>query len=286
VAPWLAVLAGDRYRDARIAGEANKALLKFGSRTSLERVLGAVEQSRTFSGVIVVGPPELDPVIAVGGVTTPIQRVEQGESLVDNIRRAFTAAGIEGSERLVFATADIPLVKPEELARFAALVEGSQADACIALARPMQSPTHRILLSPYRRSMIIARGGPYLLGNLFALRSRVLEFAEVIVRGRRVRKQSNIGNIARALGVLGLMGVRAGPALVTWLRLVIARALWLRRGDDQRIPAIAPNTDRICAATMALVSGKITVEFMDIGADGACFDIDDVEQYEGMKTIL
>jgi hypothetical protein len=37
---------------------------------------------------------------------------------------------------------------------------------------------------------------------------------------------------------------------------------------------------------MAMVSGKITVEFMDIGADGACFDIDDVEQYEGMKTIL
>jgi CTP:molybdopterin cytidylyltransferase MocA len=286
MAPTLAVLAGDRYRHARIPGQATKALLTFGGRTSLERVLRAAERSRTFGGVIVVGPPDLDQAIVAAGVSTSVQRVDQGESLVDNLRRAFAAAGLQDAERLVLATADIPLLAPHELARFAARVDGSSADACVALARPMQSVSHRTLLRPYRRSMIIAQGGPYLLGNLFALRSRVLEFADVIGRARRVRQQSSIVNTARALATLGLMGARAAPALTTWLRLVIARALWLRGDDDERIPAIAPDTDRIRKATMALVADRISVEFVDVGADAACYDVDDLEQYEAIKAIL
>ena len=68
MAPTLAVLAGDRYRHARIPGQATKALLTFGGRTSLERVLRAAERSRTFGGVIVVGPPDLDQAIVAAGV--------------------------------------------------------------------------------------------------------------------------------------------------------------------------------------------------------------------------
>jgi len=252
----------------------------------LELVLEAAERSQVFSRVIVVGPPELDTAICAARVTPSVQRVEQGESLVDNIRRAFAAAGLAEAERLFLATADIPLTAPHELARFAAGVDGSSADACVALARPLQSAAHRMLFGAYRRTMIIARGGPYLLGNLYALRSCVLEFADVIGRARRVRHQSSIANLAWALAALGLIGTRAAPALQTWLRLVMARAMWLRRGDYGRIPAIAPSTDRICGAAMALVRNHISVGFVDVGADGACYDVDNDEQYEAVKAIL
>jgi hypothetical protein len=134
--------------------------------------------------------------------------------------------------------------------------------------------------------MIIAQGGPYLLGNLFGLRSRVLEFADVIGQARQVRHQSSIVNLARALATLGRMGGRAAPALVTWLRLVIARAWWLRRDDDERMPAVAPDTERICRAIMALVRDRASVEFVDVGADGACYDFDDVEQYRAIEVML
>lgn len=279
----LAVLAGDRSPDALLGGAVNKSLLPVRGRTSLEWVLTAAERAGSFRAVVVVGPQELDQAITAAHLGIPIRRTDPGASLVENIERAFAAAQIEASDRLFLATADIPLVTSSELGRFADLVERSPADACIAVARPLCSEQRRLALVHYRRSMIIARGGPYLLGNLFAIRRRVLDAADIIVRGRRVRRQSKVSDITRAFATFVALGGRAWPALATWGRLVLARALWLWRGDAEWIPGIAPSVEHICAAAMTLVGNDISVAFVEAGADGACYDIDDRAQYEAMQ---
>ncbi len=212
--------------------------------------------------------------------------MDQGESLVENLRRAFDAAEDGPGERLVLAMADIPLVTPDELARLVAAVDRSPADACIALAHPRASDAYGGLLEGYRRSMIIARGGPYLLGNMFALKRCVLEFADVIGQGRHVRHQSKGLNVVRAFLRFLALGPRATPALVTWLRLVTARAQWLRRHEYAWTPWVAPGTDLIERGMTALTRGRVSAEFVDVGADGACYDIDDLVQYEAVRALL
>jgi CTP:molybdopterin cytidylyltransferase MocA len=280
----LAVLAGVSPGRAGVWGRAGKALLRVGGRTSLERVLEAAGRSRAFGRILVVGPPELDEAIGAADVTTPVRRLEQGESFVDNIRRAFAAAALDPAERLIIVPGDMPLVAPHELAQFAALVERSPADVCVALARPMRSAAHRSLVPHYRRSMLIAKGGPYLTGNLFALRERVLDFDAVLGWARRLRHQSRSANIAWALARLAFISPVGGFVLL--LRLAIARALWLRRADYESIPAIAPDPDAIPREAAKLVDHRASVEFVDVGADGACYDIDDAEQYEAIEAML
>ena len=287
VAPTLAILAGDRYRHPPIAGQVNRALLTYGGRTSLTLILEAADRAAAFDHVVVVGPPWLEEATAGASRRTPARLVEQGDALVDNLRRAFAAAGTRPHERLLLGTADIPLVTPAELAGFAASVAGSPADVCVALARPARDGPRGPLLRHYRRSMIVARGGPYLLGNLFALRGRVVEeYAALIGRARSVRRQSSAVNIVRAALGLGLAGPRAAGALATWLRLVLARALWLRRPEDARIPAVAPSLARMCTAIMALAADRVSFAFLEAGSDGACFDVDDREEYEAIAAIV
>ena len=273
----IAVLAGADPGDRSAVGGVSKALLRVGGVTSLERVLAAIEQSAMFEHIVVVGPEELEGVLAGAELTKPVTRVRQGESLTENVRLAFSEAGVD---RLFFVTADVPLITPVELDRFAELADSTGADAVIALARPSASVADGALIARYRRSMIVAKGGPYLLANLFALRGTVLEFAEIVQRARTVRHQSSVANMVRAFSALASMGLRAGSTLVMWLRLVMARALWLRRREDADIPGVAPTVDQMEKALVALTRRELSVRFVDIGADGACFDIDDTGQYE------
>lgn len=285
-APVLAILAGGRDRRSPIAGQVNRALLTFGGRTSLERILQAAEQSRAFGRILVVGPAELEPAIAAVALTTPVLLAGPSVSFADAITQAFAAAGLDAAERLYFATGDIPLLGAEELVRFVDAVERSVADVCMAFPRPNGSAPSARLLPSYRRSMLIAQGGPYLAGNLFALRSHVLEFTDVIERARRARRQSSIVNVLRALPAFAVTGLRSVPALRIWLRLVIVRTLWLRRGEYEWVPAAAPSTDQIRRAIVALSGGRLSVEFVDAGGAGACYDVDTLEEYEAVNALL
>lgn len=279
----LAILAGESPQRARRMGGTGRALLAVGGRTSLERVLRAAGQSQAFSLIIVVGPPELDAAIAAARITTPVRRVDQGRSFVDNIRLAFAAAALERSEPLFLVPADTPLVASHEFARFATMVEHSSADLWVALARPMPSDANGRLLPHYRRSMLIAKEGPYLTGNLFALRARVLEFDNLIGWARRLRHQSRPANIVWALARLASIAPLGG--FLTLLRLAIARAVWLRSDSYERVPAIAPGLDRIGREIMALVANRASLTFVDVGADGACYDIDNAGQYEAIRSM-
>ncbi len=282
----LAILAGDRYHDAFLVDKVNKGLLTFGGLTCLERLLAAIERSPSFGSVVVVGPPALDEAIDASKCTKPVTRVDQGDSLMDNIRRAFAAAGVDDSEQLFLATVDIPLVRSEELERFVTLVERSPANTVVSFARGYWPTQHGGLAKHYQTSMIPARGGPYLMGNLFAAPRAVLNCAEVLEPARNLRHQSKVSNVARAFRTLVSLGIKAGPALVVWLRLVVARALWLRHRDYDRIPGIAPRLDQMSSSVTTLVSSKVHMGIVDIGGEGACFDLDDEDQYKAMQRLF
>ncbi len=279
------ILAGDRYPEAALGTCTNKALLPVGDRLCLAHVLTAVQQSSAARSVIIVGPPVLDDAIASVEVTKPVRRVDQGESLIDNIQRAFDTASEPPDERIIMVAADTPLVTAAELDRFANLAAGSSADAVIAMARTPLAALSSEMADAYRESMIVAAGGPYLPGNFVALRPAVLGAAKIIERARRLRKQSSVVNMVRTLPTLIAMGVRAVPALIIWLRLVTARSIWRRRRRQDRIPFIAPSLVKVGRSITALVARKASVEFVDIGAEGACFDIDNERQYETVRTV-
>ncbi|UCD25498.1 MAG: nucleotidyltransferase family protein [Gemmatimonadota bacterium] len=282
----LAILAGDRYREAFLVDGVNKALLTFGGRSCLERLIAAVEQAPSFEAMVVVGPPALDPVIDHARGSKPVKRVDQGISLMDNMRRAYDAVELDASEQLFLTTVDIPLVLPGEFERFVSLVEESPANAIVAFASGSWHTQHGGLAQHYQRSMIVARGGPYLMGNLFAGPRAVLQCGEILEPARNVRKQSKFSNVLRAFRIFVFLGPRAGPAIVVWLRSTAARWLWLRHRDYSRIPWIAPGLRQLARATTKLVRGKVEVGIVDIGAEGACFDLDDTEQYEAMQQLL
>jgi molybdopterin-guanine dinucleotide biosynthesis protein A len=273
----IAILAGADAPDASSGAGASKALLSVGGVTSLERVLSAVDRAAAFDRLLVVGPRELEGVVDGARLTTPAVWLEQGGSLVDNMRLALSHAA---GDRLYLVAADVPLITPAELDRFAQLAEQSGADVAVGVSRPFLASAPRELTAQYRRSAIIARDGPFLLANMFAVRHTVLDFAEIIQRARGVRRQSGIGNMVRAFAALAALGLRAVPTTLTWLRLVLARALWLRGGQDDIIPAVAPTLEEMERAVGAITGHELGVRFMDIGADGACFDIDDSAQHE------
>jgi molybdopterin-guanine dinucleotide biosynthesis protein A len=282
----LAILAGDRYREAFLVDKVNKALLTFGGRTCLERLLDAVDQSPSFARVVVVGPPALDDAIDRAGCSKPVNRADQGVSLMDNMRRAYDAAEVADEEELFLTTVDIPLVQADELERFVRLVEESPCNAIVGFAHGNWRAQHGGLAQHYQRSMIVARGGPYLMGNMFAGPKAVLKCAEILEPARRVRKQSRLANVLRAFRIFVFLGPKAGPATIVWLRSTIARWLWLRHRDYDRVPRIAPELPQIAKATTKLVSGKVNVGIVDIGGEGACFDLDDVEQYTAMQRLF
>jgi len=282
----LAILAGDRYRDAFLVDKTNKGLLAFEGRTCLERILAAVDRSPSFGAIVVVGPQALDEAIEASKCTKPVTRVDQGDSLIDNMRRAFVASDVDDSEQLFLTTVDIPLVRSEELERFVKLVKQSSANAIVSFARGDWPTQHGGLAKPYQTSMILARGGPYLMGNMFAGTRAVLKCAEVLERARNLRKQSKVSNIVRAFPTLLSFGINAGPALVVWLRLTVARRLWLRHRDYDRIPRIAPRLDQLSRSVTTLVAHKVHVGIVDIGGEGACFDLDDQDQYEAMQRLF
>jgi CTP:molybdopterin cytidylyltransferase MocA len=270
-----------------LGGERNKALLDVGGKPCVEYVLRAVERSAAFDSVVAVGSADLDSAIHAVNLTKPVERVDQDDTLAKNLRRAIEAASLEPGARMVMMTADIPLVTPTELDHFAALTEQSQSDAVVAFSQCDDWLSAHPQLAPrYRRSMILAQGGPYLMGNLFALNESVLEFAELIDLARSLRKQSRLSRIAKAFPQFAGIGIRSGSALRTYTRLVIARARWLSRRDHEWVPRIAPPVNAISRAVTKLVKGESSVDVVVLPAEGACFDLDTEEQLAAVRQIV
>ncbi len=143
------VLAGDTAHSAPL-GSGNKCLLRIGGRPMLDFVLQALEEAGSVGDVYVVGPrAEVAQVLNSAARVKRFTMVEQGNTLVENVRRGFAkrreigeqaeaqhGAGNEsGATPHAFVlSGDMPLLTGFELDRFAAQSGYEEVDCVLAFA--------------------------------------------------------------------------------------------------------------------------------------------------------
>jgi GTP:adenosylcobinamide-phosphate guanylyltransferase len=127
-------------------------------------VVEAVRQSEWVEGIRVMGPPALAP--ALEGLA---ELREPGTTFAGTILRSLE--GLESRERLLFATADIPLVTGPMIDRFisAAVEAGADLAAPVVLRQVCERAYPGV-----RRTYVRLREGAVTMGNLFLARPQVM----------------------------------------------------------------------------------------------------------------
>ncbi|BDP40327.1 hypothetical protein DAETH_02960 [Deinococcus aetherius] len=224
---WSAVVLGggdpgDPFASAH--GVPVKALIPVGGEPMALHVLRALRGSGRVSRVAYVGPttPELDPWID--------ERVTDHGTLLSNLEagvEALAGMGLSPGERVLVATADIPLLTSEQLAQvLAAAPEGA------ALVYPVVRREDCERAFPgMRRTYARLRDGTFTGGNVFLLDPRLIgqflpRLREVLAARKAPFKLARLigpGVLVRLL--LGRLTVRELEARVSAILGVPARAL-------------------------------------------------------------
>jgi CTP:molybdopterin cytidylyltransferase MocA len=161
------VLAGGVNRIRLFAGDrpGYKALVPLGGRTFLQRALAAARESTAIRRLIVAAPPE---VCAAARREGDCLGVDSGESLLANLRAAARAAE---TPRVLFMTADLPLIRGPMIDEFAQRALAVEADLAAAVV-------NRERLGPYaatHKPFLRFADGWYQHGNLFMIPRASLE---------------------------------------------------------------------------------------------------------------
>ncbi len=195
--PSAVVLAGGEPEPQLAPGLPNKAFLRIGGLTLVERVVAALRGSPSIGRVVVVGPPE--PLAALLGSSVEI--VPDQGSIMNNI--AAGVAPLRDGGRVVTVASDLPLITSEAVEHFLGLCTG-EADfyysivpqAAIERRFPTARKTYVKLtdgafcggsivlfapealerIRPLVEQAIAARKKPWLLAQLFGL-TTVMRFA-------------------------------------------------------------------------------------------------------------
>lgn len=226
--PSAVVLAGGGP-DPRLApGLPNKAFLRLGGLSLVERAVRALRDSPSIERIVVVGPPE--PLLALLGPSAEV--VSDQGTMTDNIAAGVGLLG--GGGHVVAVASDLPLITQEAVERFLGLCAGDSdfyysivPQAVIERRFPTARKTYVKLkdgvfcggsivlfapealerIRPLVEQAIAARKKPWLLAQLFGL-ATVMRFAS----GRLSIAELE----ARAREISGLRGravVLDGPEL-------------------------------------------------------------------------
>lgn len=167
-APWVnaVVLAGRRNEGVfrEVSEVANEALLPIAGRPMLSYVLDAVCGAQQVGRVVVVGTPEIEPVLPEG-----VALVEAGDELIANVERGIAA--LEQSVPVAIVTSDIPLVTPAIIDGFVAECGRRPADLHYpAIAKELVEAA----FPGVKRTYAKLREGTYTGGNIFLVHPRIV----------------------------------------------------------------------------------------------------------------
>lgn len=189
------VLAGGKNKPEMraLTGIENRALTMLGTRSMLDYVTTALDQS-----------PSVGQVFAVGEVP-PGSRYTQitgGATLIENLLAGLdAAASIGSSERILVSTSDIPFLTPESIDDFVCQGLASGADLCcsyVSLNRCLEQ------YPEMKRTAVKLREGHFTLGNLMLVNpAPLLTHPEIIEAAYSARKSPV--QVAKLLG-FGLLG--------------------------------------------------------------------------------
>lgn len=195
------VLAGSRGGQdpvSRHAGAACKALVRVGGRPMLARVLSALADSRSISGITVVALPDEavgDPELASALDVSDAVLEPGAESPAASVAQVLP--GVPEQTAVLVTTADHALLTAKMVDGFLAGAEAADADAVIGLA-----PYEQVMMvAPgSRRTVTRLRDGNYCGCNLFALLSPRGRAAVDFWR-RLEAQRKHPSRLARALGI-------------------------------------------------------------------------------------
>lgn len=169
------------YGETFLIGE-HKSKLYFRGKLLSQIVVDALNGSKGIGRVYAVGPAEL-----LDNHLTGCEIVDSDGSFGENITRGISRAG---SERVIIAACDMPLINPDSIDRFIGACEESQANVCypIVLAEAFE-PYHGFKDRPVFKLRSGGRLRDYRLGNLVYLEPekcrKLFNFYDAIREGRK-----------------------------------------------------------------------------------------------------
>ncbi len=163
--PAAIVLAGGGPEPQLAPGLPNKAFLRMGGLSLVERVASALRGSPSIGRTVVVGPPE--PLLALLGSSVEI--VPDQGAMLDNI--AAGAARFRDEERVVAVASDLPLITAEAVEGFLGRCAGD-ADFCYAIV-PQAAIEGRFPTA--RKTYVKVADGTYCGGSIVLFPPRALE---------------------------------------------------------------------------------------------------------------
>lgn len=215
------VLAG-RPNQGRLRGldpAAWEALISVAGRPMISYLLKALAGSQRVDGGLVVGPPELAPLLPPG-----FTRVDPADSVVGHLGRAMPL--LRGRRRVLLAASDVPLITSAMVDEFLDGCGDRSLDVYFPVVR---RETAEARYPGARRTYVRLRDGMFTAGNLFLVNPEVLQSVDgqdgVLARLLRWRKSP--WRLALALGPALLFGLLARTLSLTDVETRVARRLRL-----------------------------------------------------------
>lgn len=255
------VLAGGKNSPEMEAatGVSNRALVRLGEQTMLERVVAALNTAAQVDHIFVVGdvPP-----------SDAYRQIAPGKTLLENLMAGVQAAQ-SGSEksRVLVSTSDIPFLTAIAVDDFVAQSVASGADFCYPIV-PME--IYRERFASLKRTTLRLREGTFTGGNLMLVNPGFLVRHQQMVQQAYAARKSPV-QLGRLLGwgLLGrlLLSQTVSPSLLTIARLENGVSRLLGGGCraaaiQTRYPEIGTDVDKPDDVHLArqMLAGQILAE--------------------------
>jgi len=191
---------------AREAGAEIKALIPFGRRTILERVLRALRDTDRIRRIVLIGPDELRRHDAARAADAALPEVESG---IDNIYRGLERLKElnrgQYTDRVLIMTTDLPFAAPGGIVGFLDACP-SESDICLPLISRMEFQ-ERFPGAP--NFFVHLRDGDWTIGCTFLVNPETLARSRPTVEDAFAARKNPIA-MARLLGLMFVLRYVAG----------------------------------------------------------------------------
>lgn len=279
------LLAGDReYAPYLLDFRSNKCLLEFPSGDLIDLTLAALRNASSVKTLLVVGPEILAPRVPKRLDGKPTWFLVQEATFSQNVDAALRwIKRNKPGASAIFLTNDAPLLTSAELNRFASVVLDQRADINVAVSRI--ETLNDLLVQQYTRSLVGLSDGLYLLANQISISVDAADLVGTLQAVFDLRKQSKFRTkLLTCLFVLKEW--RSIRAIATWLRLVLAKRVWLFAQNPKVLSATSVSLQELESSLEALFRHRLHVRINEIPEALGCFDADTPQQLHELRKVI
>jgi CTP:molybdopterin cytidylyltransferase MocA len=219
----------------------NKALLPLRGKSSLCRVLDALDTVPDLGRVVVEGPVDLlSPELETRSGTREIEVIEGGETFVDSLVRGLRH--FRDSRRVLFVNGDLPLLTGAAVDAFLDALPAQDIDHTGRLfVSAVPKPAFRGIFARPTKPFNGYRGLPVCHGNIFAVDPGLLDLPglsrriDLLYKGRKNAVRSTL-----ALGLDIALVYMLGVELLHWVSLPQMARYVSRRYAFDIVPVVLP----------------------------------------------